>query len=178
MDMKIKQDMAKAMQTFDLPKFHQLPDMGLYLEQVVKYINSCLKPLRCAEVTSSMVRNYVKMELVHNPVKKQYYASHLAYLIVITILKNAIPLEHIHTLFLRQVQTYTEEVAYDYFCLELKNILHFRFGLKDTIEDIGQTSSIEKEMLRSAVTAVSHIIFFNACLDYLPPASEPESNEA
>lgn len=171
----MKQSMVETMRSFDLPSYHQLPDMGLYLEQVVKYINSCLKPLGCIEVTGSMIRNYVKMELVNNPVKKQYYADHLAYLIVITILKHAIPLEHIHTLFQRQKMTYTEDVAYDYFCLELKNILHFRFGLKNAIEDIGRTSSLEKEMLRSAVTAVSHIIFFNACLEQLPPTTPSES---
>lgn len=172
--MNVKKAMADAMSIFDLPKYNQLPDMGLYLEQVVKYINSCLKPLVGIEVTGSMIRNYVKMGLVENPVQKQYYAGHLAYLIVITILKQAIALEHINTLFLRQKQTYTKEVAYDYFCMELKNILHFRFGLKHSIEDIGNTSSIEKEMLRSAVTAVSHIIFFEACLEHLPK----ENNEA
>ena len=48
--------------------------------------------------------------------------------------------------------------------MELENVLQCRLGLKDAMEDIGTTSTIEKEMLRSAITAVSHIIFLNTCL--------------
>ena len=64
--------LAEAMATFRLPRYDQLPDMGLYLEQITKYINQCLAPLGCIEVTSSMIRNYVKMGLVNNPAHKQY----------------------------------------------------------------------------------------------------------
>lgn len=64
---------------------------------------------------------------------------------------------------LAQGGTYSVPVAYDYFCEELENILYFRFGLKDTIDEVGITSSMEKEMLRSAVTAVSHIVYLNRC---------------
>lgn len=51
--------------------------------------------------------------------------------------------------------------------MELENILFFQFGLKDSVEDIGTTSSIEKKMLRSAIIAVSHIIFLNNCFQLL-----------
>lgn len=164
----MKQAMAEAIKPFDLPKYHQLPNMGLYLEQTVKYINCCLEPLGWVEVTGSMIRNYVKMGLVKNPAQKQYYADHLAHLIVITIMKQVMPLEQISKMFAMQKKVYTDQVAYDYFCMEMKNILHFRFGLKDDIEDIGVTDSLEKEMLRSAITAVSHLIFMNACLNRVP----------
>ena len=63
----------------------------------------------------------------------------------------------------RDHEGYTDEVAYDYFCEELENILYFRFGLRDTISEVGVTDSLEKEMLRSAVTAVSHIVYLNRC---------------
>lgn len=171
----MKQTITETMEHFQLPRYAQLSDVGLYLEQTVEYINGILAPLGCMEITSSMIRNYVKMGLVSNPVKKQYYTHHIAHLIAITILKQVLPLEHIHTLFVRQQQVYSEEVAYNYFCMELENILYFRFGLKDFVEDIGKTSSIEKEMLRSAVIAVSHIIFLNACFAHL--TSEPDTTQ-
>lgn len=163
------------MEHFQLPRYAHLSDVGLYLEQTVKYINGILTPLGCMEITSSMIRNYVKMGLVSNPVKKQYYAHHIAHLIAITILKQALSLEHINTLFIRQRQVYTEEVAYNYFCMELENILYFRFGVKESVEDIGETSSIEKEMLHSAIIAVSHIIFLNACFEQL--IAEPDTTQ-
>ena len=48
--------------------------------------------------------------------------------------------------------------------VELENILYHRFGIKETLEDIGVTESVEKEMLRSAITAASHVVYLNACL--------------
>ncbi len=155
------------MRGFRLPRYAELPNVGLYLEQTVKYINQCLKQLGCIEITGSMVRNYVKQGLVPNPVNKLYKAPHIAHLICIAVLKHAAPLEHISKLFSLQKTAYCEQTAYDYFCLEIENVLGCCFGLKDSIDDVGVTSSIEKEMLRSAITAVCHMIYLNACLRML-----------
>lgn len=163
----MKQELAQELSAFCLPRFNQLPDMGLYLEQTVQYINQCLKPLGCMDVTGSMVRNYVKMDLIENPVKKRYYANQIAHIICVTMLKHVIELEHIGRFFAMQRKVYTDQVAYDYFCTELENVLFHRFALKASIEDVGVTQSLEKEMLRSAITAVSHIIYINACLNKL-----------
>ena len=173
MEQMMQRSMAETMQAFSLPRYEQLPDMGLYLEQTVKYVNQHFAPLGCVEITGSMVRNYVKMGLIENPVKKQYYARHIAYITALTLLKQVIPLEHISILFDRQKRVYTAQTAYDYFCMELENVLQYRLGLKDAMEEIGSTSTIEKEMLRSAVTAVSHIIFLNTCLEKLGSSDMP-----
>ncbi len=168
MDNNIKLMIAENIRGFRLPRYDELPNVGLYLEQTTKYINQCFEPLGCIEITSSMIRNYVKQGLVSNPVQKHYYADQIGYLICITILKQVAPLEHINKLFFRQKTVYQNQVAYDYFCMEIENVLYYRFGLKNSLEDVGTTSSIEKEMLRSAIIAVSHIIYFNACFNYLP----------
>ena len=141
--------------------------MGLYLEQVVRYINSVLEPLGYIEITNSMISNYVKKGLVASPVKKQYNANQIIHLIVIAILKNVVTLENINELFFRQVKVYTDEVAYNYFCQELENILQFQFGLKESVVDVGTTFSFEKKMLRSAIIAVSHMIYLNSCFKIL-----------
>ena len=169
MDIQFKTALADAMRDFHLPRYAELPSVGLYLEQTVLYINQCLKPLGFPEITGSMVRNYVKQGLIANPVRKHYDTDQVGYLICITILKQVTPLEYLHRLFSRQKPSYSNPVAYDYFCTELENILFYRFGLKDSIEDVGVTSSVEKEMLRSAVTAVSHIIYMKACFQLLYP---------
>ena len=125
---------------------------------------------------SSMIRNYVKMELVSHPVKKQYYADQIAHLICITVLKSALSLEHINHLFTLQRNIYSDQTAYDYFCMEMENILKHRFGISETVEDIGVTSSVQKEMLRSGVIAVSHLIYINACLEWLSGHTEENTN--
>ena len=169
MENTLNTTLADVMRTFDLPRYEQLPDVGLYLEQTAKYINQCLQPLGFAETTGSMIRNYVKMGLVVNPVQKQYFAEHIAHLMAISVLKHVVPLEHIHKMFSRQKKVYSDRTAYNYFCMELENVLYFRFGLKEGLDEIGVTESLEKEILRSAIVAVSHMVYLNTCFQYLPP---------
>ena len=163
----MRERLADAIQAFRLPRYAELTDVGLYLEQVTEYINGFLRPLGCVEITGSMIRNYVKKGLVANPVKKRYDADQIAHLLAIAVLKQVLSLENIGELFRRQGEIYDNKVAYDYFCMELENLLYFRFGRKDTVADIGVTSTLEKEMLRSAIIAVSHEIYLNACFRLL-----------
>ena len=167
MEKTIQDALAASAGSFRMPRYADLPDVGLYLEQTTKYVNHVFKPLACIEITGSMIRNYVKMGLVPNPVKKQYGANQIAHLLCVTLLKQVMPLDHISQLFARQKAVYTDPVAYDYFCTELENILYFRFGLKATVDNVGVTTSVEKDMLRSAIIAVSHIIYLNACFEHL-----------
>ena len=160
---------ADSIRGFRLPRYHEIPEMGLYLEQTTKYVNQCISPLGCESVTSSMIRNYVKQGIIANPIKKQYFPDQIAHLIALSLLKQVTPLEHISDLFLmlRHGGVYTVPVAYDYFCDEMENILYYRFGLKEHLDYLGKTSSIEKEMLRSGIGAVSHIIYLNTCFRIL-----------
>ena len=177
MDTTMKQALTQSMADFHLPRYGQLPDMGLYLEQTTKYINHCLIPLGCLEITSSMIRNYVKMGLVRKPTQKLYYVDQIAHLMSIAILKNVLPLEYVGELFAMQEKVYSDQVAYDYLCMELENVLNWRFGVTDRIDNIGTSSSREKEMLRSAVTSVSHMIYLNACFAYLKREKEEGRRE-
>ena len=169
MNHQITDAISCSIRGFRLPRYHEIPDVGLYLEQTTKYVNQRLQPLGFENVTGSMIRNYVKQGLITNPVHKQYSAHQIAHLIALALLKQVTPLEHINDLFLilNQGGTYTVPVAYDYFCEEMENILYFRFGLKDSMDEVGVTSSFEKEMLRSAITAVSHIVYLNRCFQFL-----------
>lgn len=170
MNSQISDAISCSVRGFRLPRYHEIPDVGLYLEQTTKYVNQCIRPLGFEDVTSSMIRNYVKQGIITNPIQKQYSANQIAHLIVLVLLKQVTRLEYVSDLFhlLNQHDNYTDQVAYDYFCDELENILYFRFGLKNTIEEVGVTTSLEKEMLRSAVTAVSHIVYLNRCFRVLP----------
>ena len=56
---------------FRMPRYNELPNMGLYIEQVLSYIEEMFEPLEMSAVstplTSSMVNNYVKQ------IKKIFY---------------------------------------------------------------------------------------------------------
>ena len=161
MDIHIREDdiMPASIESFRLPRFREIPDVGLYLDQTVKYINRYLEPLCGMEITSSMVSNYVKKGYIENPIRKQYDAKQIAYLLVITIIKNVVSMEHCSRLFEMQKQVYSVETAYNYFCCELENMLCYTFGLKDEVEAIGTSNTELKRMLRSVIIAVANIIY-------------------
>lgn len=162
MTQQMKDKMAETIRGFRLPRYEEIPNMGLYLEQVAKYINDILAPLGGAGLTCSMISNYVKKGLVDNPVRKLYYREQIAYLVFISVVKNVLSLDNIRTLNGIQKQTYTARRAYDYFCEELENILFLVFGLKEQPATVGTDSSDEKMILRNAIITVAHQTYLDA----------------
>lgn len=76
-----------------LPKWEELPEFELYMDQVTVLVNKYLAILEDGEeriLTPSMINNYVKQRTVLPPVKKRYSRVHLAYLIMICILKQSL----------------------------------------------------------------------------------------
>jgi len=163
MNTETKRLMADSIRDFHMPRFGELPDMGLYLEQVVKYINTALAPLECLELTPSMVSNYVKKGIIGKPVKKQYYAEHIAYLFFTVLAKNMASIEDIGLLMDLQKKSYPLPLSYNYLCDELENMLFFVFGLKGKPDDLGETDSDERCLLRNLVFSAAHIIHMHAC---------------
>ena len=159
----IHQRAAASIQNFRLPKYSEIPDVGLFLEQTTKYISQCLESLGCVTITSSMISNYVKMHLIESPVKRQYSREQIAYLIVIAIGKNVLSLEHLQTLFTLQRRKYSVQRAYEYFCQEFENILFYVFGQKEEVENVGEDSSQLKQMLRNTIITVCHKIYLEKC---------------
>ena len=154
-----KELLAAAVRRFRLPRYQEIPTMGLYLEQTTKYISQYLDPLEENCLTNSMIANYVKRKLIANPVKKQYGREQIAYLFFIAVAKNVLSLDSLERFIRVQERTYSLEQAYDYFCDELENILAFVFGLKSSPDDVVVTRTDEKMMLRSTLIAFSHKIY-------------------
>ena len=156
-----KQAAAQALHGFRLPRYHEIPNVGLYLEQTTKYIASYLDVLHHDSITASMISNYVKKGLITNPVRKLYDRDQIAYLIFIAIAKTVLSLEDIQLLIQMQKKVYPERVAYEYFCQEFENILAFIFGLKDSLDEVGVDSSDEKTMLRNTIITVAHKVYLD-----------------
>ena len=160
---KEAKQMPACIEQFRMPRYREIPDVGLYLDQTVKYVNRYLAPLGCMEITSSMVSNYVKKGYISNPVHKQYDAEQIAYLFFISVAKSVLSMENIARLFDMQKKMYNAEIAYDFFCEELENMLQYTFNLKDHVDEVGtpEDKSETKTMLRSTIIAVTHIIYLS-----------------
>lgn len=153
--------LADYVSQFHLPRYRELPDFGLRLEQVTRYISRyCPQP-----VTGSMVSNYVKQKIIPGPVKKSYGQDSLAYLLFVSYIKTVMTLDDIALMMEIQKSSYDIAVAYDYFCDEFENLLQFVCGLKDKPDAVGVTQSEEKELLRTALLSITYKVYMDQYLN-------------
>ena len=171
----VKEKIRSSIKDFSLPHYNDIPNVGLYLEQVVKYVSEYLEPLESFSITGSMVSNYVKKGLVENPVKKQYNREQIAYIFFIAVAKNVLSMEDIRLLFEMQHKTYTPQKAYDYFCSDFENVLDYVFGVKEKLETVGHDNNDTKTMLRNAIIAVAYKVYLDKYLAALHTENEEKT---
>lgn len=164
MEQCIKAELARTAASIRLPHYQEIPNVGLFLDQTAKYISEYLSPLMDQALTGSMISNYVKKDLIANPVKKQYNREQIAYLFFIAVAKSVLTLEEISWVIRLQKLSYEPERSYEYFCLELQNVLMYVFGLKAQLDTIGETDTEEKSILQNIIIAVAHKAYLNKCL--------------
>ena len=160
-----KERIARSVQDFRLPRYHEIPTVGLYLEQVAKYISEYLAPLEEGSLTPSMVSNYVKKHLIDSPVKKQYGRDQIAYLFFIALAKNVMSLEALKGFIALQKRTYPLPRAYDYLCDEFENLLQYTFEVKDVMDAVGHDNTDERRLLYTCIVAVTQKIYLEKCLE-------------
>ena len=86
--------------SFRLPQWDELPDMDLYMDQVVillqRYLNFLPEDEHGnAAITPSIINNYVRLKIMPPPVKKKYTRVHMAYLIMVCSLKQSVNIPYI-----------------------------------------------------------------------------------
>ena len=114
---------------FHCPRWNELPDIDLYIDQVVSIIQkhfSLFAGEKNKIITAAMVNNYVKQKIVSPPKNKKYDRNHLAYLIPVCIFKQIMGIQEICSCISVLLKDYNVAEAYDKFC-EL-----FESGLKNT----------------------------------------------
>lgn len=115
---------------FALPRYNDLPSVGLYLDQTVQFVNGYFRSFCGVELTPSMVSNYVKKGVVDHPIRKKYTRDQIASLMYIAVSKTVLSIENIDTLFKMQQEYCSAGTAYDIFCEELETSLSVVFGGK------------------------------------------------
>lgn len=87
----------------NLPTWEELPDISLYMDQVIilmnKYLGIYYEHSGSEKfVTPSIINNYVKLKIIPAPVKKKYSKAHLAYLIMVCILKQCLSISTVQSI--------------------------------------------------------------------------------
>lgn len=144
---------------FELPSYTEIPDVGLYLEQTVKFVSEYLKPIHSVSLTGSMVSNYVKKGLVKNPVKKQYYRDQIAVIMFIAIAKTVISLEEIQTLLNIQEETDSIKASYEYLRAEFKDILNAVFSHKALKETEYSDEAQIRALFHNVIVTVAYKVY-------------------
>ena len=103
----------------------ELPDIPLYMDQVVSYLARQLSGLgEGAALTPAMINNYMKDGLLERANGKKYDQVHLAYLIAITALKQVMSVREMKVLTTVGREMGDPGRQYGYFCRYLDEALN------------------------------------------------------
>ena len=87
----------KYLEDYKLPGWNDIPNIGLYMEQVIillkEYLDYLPPELKDEQIiTAATINNYVRTKIMPEPVKKKYYRIHIAYLVMICTMKQILPI--------------------------------------------------------------------------------------
>lgn len=127
--------------SYDLPSWEQIPDFGLYMEQVVTFLKKCLSYMETSNesdsiITASAINNYVRKKIMPQPVKKRYYRTHIAYLIILCALKQSLSIAEIQSMIPAEAGEEELKVFYTEFTERHKRAAGFFIERVKSIKDM------------------------------------------
>ena len=180
------QQWAKSFREFKANEWDTLPDIDLYMDQVIGYLNRQLrvqgKDNEEQIITPSMINNYVKSGQVTHPDRKKYVREHLAQLYMLCSMKQILTIPDASELIRRlSGDGHGTKEVYDAFVLDQRAINE---GIANVIEQTDAVNS-EYDLLRVAVglvlnataerIAAERIIALLRANDENAPAPEPSA---
>lgn len=132
----------KELLDYQLPRYHEIPTIHLYMDQVLSLLHTYLDILEVNEnekfITSNMINNYVKQKILPKPIKKKYTREHIVFLIIICLLKQILSIQEIKDLVSTLKFTSNIEETYNYFCHQLERTIKdtFTTGPRQQQEEI------------------------------------------
>ncbi|MBQ8174042.1 MAG: DUF1836 domain-containing protein [Clostridia bacterium] len=168
---------AEAIAAVAPPSFEELPDLGLYMDQVTGYLGRHLRAIaperEDAILTPSMVNNYVKNGHIDRPVQKKYSREQLAALYMLCSLKSNLSIPDAAALVRFLCEEQGNAGAYNGFIAEQKQVMAEVAATFDRLPD---------EARDEDVTALAHDLIQRACAERLAAealiAYLSEKNEA
>lgn len=130
---------AARMQGYEMAAWEDLPDLGLYMDQVVTYLERQFWPLfgdARRVITPSMVNNYVKSGLVARPTGKKYERAQIAQLIILCALKQVLSLDDLRRLMALAGEAGVEALYRD-FRAQMMQAQGAFIGRLDTLSPLG-----------------------------------------
>lgn len=157
----MQENLEEVAMKIHIPRWNELPEIDLYLDQVVNYLEKYLAQYSVNKedkiITKTMINNYVKQGIMPAPEKKKYSRAHIAYLIVICILKQVYSINDIGKLISLTIQYFEISKAYNRFCANLEISVKNVFTKKEFPNADRMTE--EQYLLKNVVQSVADKLY-------------------
>ena len=127
---------------YKLPAWKELPDIGLYMDQVIALLGQYLDFIPVEDpknkpVTPTTINNYVRLKVMPAPEKRKYSRIHIAYLIMIFTLKQGTSINAIQQLLPASADEEEVKTFYTSYVERLQKIaLFYTSQTRDAVQDI------------------------------------------
>lgn len=171
----MRDNILTGLKELKLPRYKDLPDFGIYSEQLVEIVNKALEAMfdKDNKLTKSMVNNYVKHKIMPSPIKKRYFRNHIVYCIVITVFKNNLSIAEIDGGILYELKKSSIEESYNYFCDKIESVMRLIIDIlgKQDDPDTKMTATIDVDLdkrngLTLAIVSVCTKVITQKLLEY------------
>ena len=151
--------------------WRELPDIALYMDQIISYLPRQLIHFDDSEeLTSAMVNNYIKEGLVPRAAGKRYGPIHLGYLTAVCALKKVLSVRDMGILIAAgEARDKTPEELYQYFCAALDRALT---DTASSIDPAAQREDLARMALDLALRSYAAQLACARLLDILQPPEE------
>ena len=133
-------EIEQGLTNYSLPSWEALPDIELYMDQVVSVVTKHLDVPGTTNffnrpVTSSMINNYVKLGIIPAPNKKKYSRIHLAYLLIVCTLKQTLDMSTIQQIIPVNLDENDVKKTYDSFVKNQNTAFNYVFSQTRAVAD-------------------------------------------
>lgn len=170
-------DLKRRMEQERPANWEQLPDIALYMDQIISFMPRQLIHFDEGEaLTSAMVNNYIKDGLVPRAEGKRYGPIHLSYLTAVCALKKVLSVKDTGTLIAAgQARQEDPQRLYAYFCRALDQ------ALTDTaasLDENAEREDLAQMALELALRSYANQLACARILDILQPPAEGKEKKS
>ena len=133
-------EIENILTNYTLPSWDLLPDIDLYMDQVVsvvtKYLDVHSTTIEFTRpVTPAMINNYVKLGIIPAPDRKRYSKIHLAYLLIVCTLKQTLDMSTIQQIIPVGIDKDEVRKTYDSFVKNQHTAFNYVFSQTRAVAD-------------------------------------------
>jgi len=160
-------DWVTEMENYRMPNWNDLPDIDLYMDQVITYLEKQLAIFSKNDdekfITPAMINNYVKNEIIPRPLNKKYTREHMAHLISVLRLKNILSLMDINRLISYEKQNKPMDALFDQInSIQDEAFKETTLRVRDSLEKLDSDNSGKDNEERLSLLALKFALEANA----------------